>query len=49
VESALAHVRLLEDLDFNLIKISLKASDPLSTVEAYQRISRSRITRCTSG
>lgn len=40
VESALAHVRLLEDLDFNLIKISLKASDPLSTVEAYQRISR---------
>jgi len=40
VESALAHVRLLEDLDFNLIKISLKASDPLATVEAYQRISR---------
>jgi (E)-4-hydroxy-3-methylbut-2-enyl-diphosphate synthase len=40
VESAMAHVRLLEDLDFNLIKISLKASDPLSTVEAYQKISR---------
>ena len=39
-ESALAHVRLLEDLDFNLIKISLKASDPLSTIEAYQKISR---------
>jgi (E)-4-hydroxy-3-methylbut-2-enyl-diphosphate synthase len=40
VESALTHVRLLEDLDFDLIKISLKASDPLSTIEAYQKISR---------
>jgi (E)-4-hydroxy-3-methylbut-2-enyl-diphosphate synthase len=40
VESALTHVRLLEDLDFDLIKISLKASDPLSTIEAYQEISR---------
>jgi (E)-4-hydroxy-3-methylbut-2-enyl-diphosphate synthase len=39
VESALAHVRLLEDLDFDLIKISLKASDPLSTVSAYRKIS----------
>jgi (E)-4-hydroxy-3-methylbut-2-enyl-diphosphate synthase len=39
VESALAHVRLLEDLDFDLIKISLKASDPLSTVSAYKKIS----------
>ncbi len=40
VESALGHVRLLEDLDFHLIKISLKASDPLSTVSAYQKISQ---------
>ena len=40
VESALAHVRLLEDLDFDLIKISLKASDPLSTVSAYKKISQ---------
>jgi (E)-4-hydroxy-3-methylbut-2-enyl-diphosphate synthase len=40
VESALCHVRLLEDLDFNLIKISLKASDPLSTIEAYQKIAQ---------
>ncbi len=39
VESALDHVHLLEDLDFSLIKISLKASDPLSTITAYQKIS----------
>ncbi len=39
VESAMGHVRLLEDLDFDLIKISLKASDPLSTVVAYKMIS----------
>lgn len=39
VESALNHVRLLEDEDFDLIKISIKASDPLSTVSAYRRIS----------
>ena len=36
VESALRHVRILEDLDFRLIKISLKASDILRTVEAYR-------------
>jgi (E)-4-hydroxy-3-methylbut-2-enyl-diphosphate synthase len=36
VESALAHVRILEDLDFRLIKISLKASDVPRTVEAYR-------------
>ena len=36
VESALRHVRLLEDLDFRLIKISLKASDVPRTVEAYR-------------
>ncbi|HSA94922.1 MAG TPA: flavodoxin-dependent (E)-4-hydroxy-3-methylbut-2-enyl-diphosphate synthase [Acidobacteriota bacterium] len=36
VESALRHVRLLEDLDFRLIKISLKASDVARTVEAYR-------------
>ena len=39
VESAMGHVRLLEDLNFDLIKISLKASDPLSTVSAYRNIS----------
>jgi (E)-4-hydroxy-3-methylbut-2-enyl-diphosphate synthase len=36
VESALRHVRLLEGLDFRLIKISLKASDVPRTLEAYR-------------
>ncbi len=36
VESALRHVRLLEDLGFGLIKISLKASDVPRTLEAYR-------------
>jgi (E)-4-hydroxy-3-methylbut-2-enyl-diphosphate synthase len=40
VESALRHARLLEEHGFQLIKISLKASDPLSTVRAYQKISQ---------
>ena len=35
-ESALGHVRLLEDLGFRLIKISLKASDVPRTLEAYR-------------
>jgi len=40
VESALHHVRLLEDEGFDLIKISIKASDPLSTISAYRKISQ---------
>jgi len=40
VESALRHVRLLEDQGFDLIKISLKASDVSSTIAAYQKISK---------
>ena len=36
VESALRHVRILEDLDFTQIKVSLKASDVIRTVRAYQ-------------
>ena len=36
VESALRHVRILEDMDFFHIKISLKASDVIRTVEAYR-------------
>jgi (E)-4-hydroxy-3-methylbut-2-enyl-diphosphate synthase len=36
VASALRHVRLLEDLNFRLIKISLKASDVPRTLEAYR-------------
>jgi len=39
-ESALRHVRILEDLDFRLIKISLKASDVPRTVEAYRILAR---------
>jgi len=36
VESALGHVRLLEDLDYREIKISVKASDVFLAVAAYQ-------------
>ena len=38
VESALRHVRILEDIDFRDIKISLKAPDVYRTVNAYQRL-----------
>ncbi len=36
VESALGHVRILEDEHFDKIKVSLKASDVLRTVRAYE-------------
>jgi (E)-4-hydroxy-3-methylbut-2-enyl-diphosphate synthase len=36
VESALYHIKYLEDLDFTDIKVSLKASDVQRTVEAYR-------------
>ncbi|MFC1515444.1 flavodoxin-dependent (E)-4-hydroxy-3-methylbut-2-enyl-diphosphate synthase [Thermodesulfobacteriota bacterium] len=39
VESAFRHVELLTSLDFNQIKISLKASDVPRTVEAYRLLS----------
>jgi (E)-4-hydroxy-3-methylbut-2-enyl-diphosphate synthase len=39
VESALGHVRILEDLGYDQIKISLKASDVMKTVEAYRLLS----------
>jgi len=38
VASALRNIKLLESFDFDLIKISLKASDVLSTVKAYRLI-----------
>lgn len=38
VESALRHVRILEDLDFRLIKVSLKASQVPLMLEAYRRL-----------
>jgi (E)-4-hydroxy-3-methylbut-2-enyl-diphosphate synthase len=37
-EAALRHVRILEDLDFNLIKVSLKAFDVPTTIQAYHEI-----------
>jgi (E)-4-hydroxy-3-methylbut-2-enyl-diphosphate synthase len=40
VESALRNVKLLEELDFHEIKISLKSSDALATVEAYRQLSK---------
>ena len=40
VESALNHVKILEDLDFDLIKISLKSSDVMTTIDAYRLISQ---------
>ena len=38
VESALRHIRLLEDNDFDLIKVSLKSSDVLETIAAYRKL-----------
>ncbi len=40
VESALKHIKILEDLDFDLIKISLKSSDVLTTIKAYELMSK---------
>ena len=40
VESALRHIRILEDLDFYEIKISLKASDVWKTIEAYRLLAK---------
>jgi len=40
VEAALEQIRLLESLDFDLIKVSLKAFDVPTTIEAYRKIAR---------
>jgi (E)-4-hydroxy-3-methylbut-2-enyl-diphosphate synthase len=40
VESALGHVRILEDLNFDIIKVSVKASDIRRTVDSYRLLSR---------
>jgi (E)-4-hydroxy-3-methylbut-2-enyl-diphosphate synthase len=37
VDSALKHIRILEKLHFDQVKVSLKASSVLATIEAYQR------------
>ncbi len=39
VESAFGHIRILEDLNYTNIKVSLKASDVLTTVAAYRLFS----------
>ena len=39
VESALRHVRILEDLDYREIKISVKSSDVRMTIAAYRQLS----------
>lgn len=36
VEAAMEQIHILESLDFNLIKVSLKAFDVYTTIEAYQ-------------
>ncbi len=40
VATALWEISLLEDLDFDLIKISMKAFDVPTTVEAYERLAK---------
>jgi len=40
VESALRHIKILEELDFQDIKISLKASDVWKTIDAYRLLSK---------
>ncbi len=39
VQSALGHISILEDLNYTNIKVSLKASDVLTTVSAYRLFS----------
>ena len=38
VKSALKHIQILEELNFDMIKVSLKSSDVLTTIEAYKSI-----------
>lgn len=40
IKSAMRHIEILEDLNFYDIKLSLKSSDVLTTIEAYQKISK---------
>ena len=40
VESALGHIRILEDLNYREIKVSLKASDISRTVESYRLLAK---------
>ena len=38
VESALHHIKILEDLDFHDIIVSMKASDVNLAIEAYEKL-----------
>ena len=38
VISANRHIKILEDLDFDMIKISLKSSDTMTTIKAYKKM-----------
>jgi len=40
VMSAEGHIKILEDLDFDKIKVSLKSSDVVTTIEAYKLFSQ---------
>ena len=39
VEAAINHIKILENMEFNLIKVSLKAFDVPTTIQAYRDIS----------
>ena len=39
IESAQRHIKILEDLEFYDIVVSLKASDPITTIQAYRLMS----------
>ena len=39
IKSAMRHIEILEDLNFYNIKLSLKSSDVLTTIEAYKKVS----------
>lgn len=39
VESAVRHIELIRAMDFHSLKISIKASDVIRTIEAYRRLS----------
>ena len=36
--SAQRHIKILEDMDFRLIKVSLKSSDVMTTIKAYRKM-----------
>ncbi len=40
VKSAMKHIKILEDLNFDMIKVSLKSSDVITTIDAYKLIAQ---------